>query len=250
MNTVLETIFFAGLGGVLPAVIWLWFWLKEDDEHPEPSKAIFFTFIFGIMAVPIALIAQLVTSVVFLQSKDIAEVMIINPSLATIIVIVWALIEEIVKFGAAYYGGLHKKTNDEPLDMIIYLITASLGFAALENAMFLFAPLLEGDTTTALITGNMRFLGATLVHVGSSAILGVFLALSYFYKKQIQNTYIIVGFVIATTLHAVFNLFIIRNQESLFSALLLIWLVIVIIILFFEKIKKIHLNKINNKDVW
>ncbi|MCB9806170.1 PrsW family intramembrane metalloprotease [Candidatus Nomurabacteria bacterium] len=246
MHSIFETILFAALGGILPAIIWLWFWLKEDSAHPEPSKYIFYTFIFGMIAVPAALIGQLVVNVIFLQENSIETFITTRPILGTIAILGWAFLEEFFKFIAAYHGGLKRFSNDEPVDMMIYLITAALGFAAVENTLFLIAPIVAGETTTALLTTNIRFVGATLVHVGSSAILGIFLAFSYFSLERIKKRYIITGFTAATVLHAIFNLFIIKNNELLFKALLVVWIVIIIIIPIFEKIKNIRLNKISN----
>ena len=36
--------------GLIPALVWLWFWLKEDI-HPEPAKMITLSFIGGMVAV-------------------------------------------------------------------------------------------------------------------------------------------------------------------------------------------------------
>ena len=40
-------IFLAMLGGVLPALLWLTFWLMEDRCEPEPKRYLLLTFIAG-----------------------------------------------------------------------------------------------------------------------------------------------------------------------------------------------------------
>ena len=50
-----QTILFALLGGVLPALLWLWFWLKEDKKRPEPRGLILLAFIAGMLTVPVVL---------------------------------------------------------------------------------------------------------------------------------------------------------------------------------------------------
>jgi RsiW-degrading membrane proteinase PrsW (M82 family) len=58
LNTVVEnSIFFAPFFGIIPALIWLWFWLKEDIHH-EPNKFIIFSFLCGMLAVLISLPLQ------------------------------------------------------------------------------------------------------------------------------------------------------------------------------------------------
>ena len=50
-----DIIFYALLGGILPALIWLAFWLREDYKHPEPRGLILRTFLLGMGAVILVL---------------------------------------------------------------------------------------------------------------------------------------------------------------------------------------------------
>ena len=87
-------IIFAISGGILPALIWLWFWLKED-LHPEPKKAISLTFFFGMLMVPAA----------FVLEKALMKLeLFFNPQIASISIFAifgWAFIEEYLKYFAA-----------------------------------------------------------------------------------------------------------------------------------------------------
>ena len=53
-----QVLFYAFFGGLLPAALWLWFWLKEDSVHPEPRGLIVVTFIAGMLAVAFVLPLQ------------------------------------------------------------------------------------------------------------------------------------------------------------------------------------------------
>src|SRR6185436_19260214 len=99
-------------------------------------------------------------------------------------------------------------------DWPIYLITAALGFAALENALFLVKPLAMGQNTVGLLTGQLRFLGSTLLHTVSSGILGIGLAISFYMKGFRRIWHITLGLILAIALHSVFNFFIIRNSGN------------------------------------
>ena len=44
----------AFLGGVTPALLWLWFWLKEDKLHPEPRGLLILSFMVGMLATALA----------------------------------------------------------------------------------------------------------------------------------------------------------------------------------------------------
>jgi RsiW-degrading membrane proteinase PrsW (M82 family) len=46
---------YALLSGILPALLWLWFWLKEDNLHPEPRSLLIGSFIAGMIVVVFAI---------------------------------------------------------------------------------------------------------------------------------------------------------------------------------------------------
>jgi RsiW-degrading membrane proteinase PrsW (M82 family) len=233
----LTSLFFAFFGGILPSIIWMIFWLKEDEKHPEPNKLILLTFLLGMASVPFALLVQVISNNLVLGNMDIDVAFRLKYPVAIATIVVWAATEELVKYFAAYFGGLSQKANDEPVDPIIYMITAALGFAALENTLFLLGPIFQGDGTTAFITGNMRFIGATLVHVASSAIIGIFISLSYYKNNYFKQRYLLSGFILSVALHSIFNSFIIRAGTFTMAGFALVWLSVVLIILMFETVK-------------
>lgn len=244
MTETISNIILASLGGVLPALVWLIFWLKEDAENPEPRKRIFITFILGMLGVPIALLLQIVFNEYIIHGASIENLISVDLLYGIGILFIWALIEEIIKLKSAYVGGLHERDADEAIDAPVYAITAALGFAALENVLFIFTTMVSEGATTALITGNMRFIGSTLLHVATSGTIGIFIAFSYFRTKRVKMSYLFFGLITATALHTLFNLFIILNENTPIFSFVGVWLLIVIIIILFEKIKSIHLNKI------
>src|SRR3990167_2482798 len=106
-----NTIFLSLLGGVLPALLWLWFWLKEDKLHPEPKKRLALVFLAGMCAVLLVLPVEK-----FIFS--------ITASISLITIVLWAAAEELLKYITAYISGLRQKEMDEPIDAVIYMITA------------------------------------------------------------------------------------------------------------------------------
>lgn len=222
-----SSIFWSFVGGIIPAVLWLLFWLREDKANPEPRRLVVNTFIAGMFAVIVAL---------FLEKA--VGVFVISGSILSIIL--WALIEESVKFIAAYAVALRTKENNEPIDAMIYLVTAALGFAALENAFFLLGPFGSGNITGGLITGNLRFIGSSLLHVIASGAIGIVFA--YTFCEMGWRRKIIVGFgvVLAVILHAFFNFFILNGDNNLFIIFGFVWVGVVLLILFFERVKRIN----------
>ncbi|MCI0533395.1 PrsW family intramembrane metalloprotease [bacterium] len=220
-------IVFAFAGGLLPALLWLWFWLKEDTLNPEPRGVIMRTFIAGMAAIPFAIFF---------------EKMAFDAGFGTtVLIFVWAAIEEIFKFAAVYIAALRSRFADEAVDWVIYPITAALGFAALENMLFLWGAIENGEAfSSVFLTGNLRFIGATLLHVVSSASLGIAFAFAYHKKKKIRFEYALIGISTAIILHTLFNLFIIeQSNDGLFLIFSFVWVVAVVILVLFEKIKKI-----------
>ncbi|NQV88205.1 MAG: PrsW family intramembrane metalloprotease [Parcubacteria group bacterium] len=225
-----QTFFLALLGGVLPAVLWLSFWLKED-EHPEPKGLIILTFFSGMIAVPLVLPFQKIIYQNFQHSQLITFVL-------------WACFEEVFKFIAAYVIVFKTKEMDEPIDAVIYMLTAALGFVALENAFFLISPLSQGNFIEGIVTGNLRFMGASLLHIISSTTIGIFIALSFYKKRVMKIEYLAIGMILAIILHTIFNLLIIDSTDTItFTIFAVVWIAVIVLLLFFEKIKKIIPNK-------
>lgn len=212
--------------GIVPALVWLWLWLKEDDKNPEPIGLLTLTFIVGMISVVVVIpLQQIVQSFIFNEDT---------------LVIAWAGLEELIKLGVVALVALKTTKADEPIDFVIYMVTGALGFAALENALFLLEPIYLKETTVSILTGNLRFLGATLLHAVSSGIVGISLALSFHKHWQHKRAHIIVGLLGATLLHSVFNFFIIKqgNDNSLIIFAFL-WVISIIISMMFERIRRL-----------
>ena len=217
----------AAAGGILPALAWLWFWRREDSAHPEPRRLIALAFLAGMVAVGVVIplekmVAPFITS-------------------TTLVFTVWSAMEEIIKYVMARLTVLHKFQDDEPIDSVIYMVTVALGFAAAENTLFLLSPL-SGDTVTqTILTGDLRFVGATLLHVLSSAVIGCALALSFYKKGSTRRWYALIGVILASSLHATFNFLILNTPEDhLLRTFGLVWLGLIVLLGMLEYIKRIH----------
>ena len=232
-----NTIFYALIGGVLPAVVWLMFWLREDSKHPESPYLITKTFLFGMLAVLLVLPLEKLVNDHF-------------PGMSPRAFFLWSLIEETFKFGVAYLIAIRTRDDDEPIDPIIYMITAALGFAALENALFIINPLLNNtilqkEIAGAFYAGSFRFIGATLLHVVSSATIGIGFALTFFKSKGIKILWVTLAFVVAVVFHTAFNIFIFRLDASgRFITFSTVWGAVAILLLFFERVKALRPNRI------
>ncbi|OGI56966.1 hypothetical protein A3B85_00505 [Candidatus Nomurabacteria bacterium RIFCSPHIGHO2_02_FULL_37_13] len=217
----------AFLGGIIPSLLWLWFWLKEDKKNPEPKGLLSIVFIVGMIAVVFVLpIQKFIQTHVGSNEWQLA---------------LWASSEEIIKYLAVAIVLYKTNHAEEPIDWPIYMITAALGFAALENALFLIKPLSLGATMVSLLTGQLRFLGSTLLHAVSSGIVGIAMGISLHMNGFKKKWHLLIGLISAVALHSIFNFFIMKNNGSDFlKVFAFLWVVTIIIMLLFEKIRRMN----------
>ncbi len=222
----------------LPPLVWLLFYLHED-RHPEPKHLVLLTFVAGILsaaaavAVELGLFGRPPVFSGFLH-RYLPELL----AAPGVVLAGVALVEEYVKYAAVKIAVLSRPEFDEPIDAMVYMVTAALGFAAIENVLFLVPAFKESFAIGFELTTN-RFLGANLLHALSSAIVGYALARHIF--SPWRKHAVAAGVFAASALHALFNYFII-TKDTIPSAILLLALLLVVmaIVVFvdFERLKK------------
>lgn len=208
--------------GLLPSIAWLIFYLSED-KHPEPKKTLFYAFVAGGVSTFIVLALQTITNKVAIGG-GIQE----HSPLSFFIL---GGLEEIFKFMAVYIVISKRPEFDEPIDAMIYMITAALGFAAVENV----AAAYTSSIPSILETTTLRFFGATLLHTLSSGLVGYYWAKSIL--KNNSKKILIFGIFFGTSLHAVFNYLIIKYEPVIVPTIFLI-IFALFILHNFEKLKK------------
>ncbi len=240
-----ERILLAFIGGIIPALLWLFFWLKEDECknqdtvaymcEPEPKPMLFLTFLTGMLIVPIAILSEKA----------------VYPFLSGIVLISsWSFIEEILKFFAYWFINGKSKFINEATDPAIYMLTAALGFAAAENALFLYQSLATGVTLDNVFVGQaLRFIGASLLHVGASGVVGIFIGLAFFRGKVFQALGFLIGLALATAIHAIFNnLVVFTNETDAIKVFSFVWVLGLGVIILFERLKE--LTPLNNDTTY
>jgi protease PrsW len=238
--------------GLIPGFAWLIFYLSEDP-HPEPKPLIVYTFIVGIVSGFFTIIIEELfnagTAAAGIPSLT-ALTQTIQASVAGIsattflqllfLLIGLAAIEEVMKFAAAYFAVGKSPVLIDPLDAMIYMIVAALGFATLENIgaitnVAAAAASGQGAIFVSVFeTVSLRFVGATLLHSLTSAIVGYHWALGI--KHQKVPHYIVSGFIFATILHASFN-YLILNYAPIGYSVLFLLVIGFFVLNDFEKLK-------------
>src|SRR3989344_2531343 len=175
--------------GLVPSLVWLYFYSRKDC-HPEPKNLLAQTFLMGIIVSPIAIILQFSFTQIASTIVEISRAVAQNSSYFFL----WAAaVEEAIKFYAVRMLILRNPEFDEPIDAMIYMITAGLGFAAMENILVMNGVFPDGTQAT-LATWALRFTGATLLHALSSGLLGYFLAMSWFFRDH-KRKLVVIGLI-------------------------------------------------------
>ncbi|NBV76714.1 PrsW family intramembrane metalloprotease [bacterium] len=227
MDFAFEPVIVALAGGFFPSLAWLWFWRREDREHPEPRYLIALAFLGGMLTVACVIPLQ----------KAVAPLI---PT-TTLLFTVWSAIEEVCKYLSARITVLWRRDDDEPIDPVIYMIATALGFAALENTLFLLSPLAGNSLRQTIITGDLRFVGATLLHVLSSSIIGCALGIAFYKSRVAQFWWLIAGILSAIAVHSTFNYLILNVPEAyLVRTFSVVWISLIVVFAVLEYIKRIH----------
>jgi RsiW-degrading membrane proteinase PrsW (M82 family) len=229
------------LGGVVPVFIWMVFWLREDEcyeftDHenkttlicePEPRSLIAITFLCGGASVILTLFLQKFTQP-FFSGTD--------------LIIVWATIEEVLKYGVFWILDAKSEFINEPADALVYLSVTALGFSAVENCLFLYQALEGGNVTSAIIGQNYRFLGASILHVLASGFIGICIGYTFFLGAISRKLATIFGIVGAIALHSAFNYLIIMDSRGGLQIPAIIWGIGVVFLLLIEGLRYLALQ--------
>lgn len=224
---ILQAFAFSFFGGIIPALVWLWFWIQEDKAHPEPKKNIFLACLAGFLSVIVALgLQKLVVALGFDPYHEQT-------------VIIFATIEELVKYYMVFLIALRLPICDEPIDEMVYMVAGAIGFAALENMLYILNPLLDGKIAESISTGNLRFIGPSLLHIVASGTIGYFAGLSFYSTKLKKMIYRITGITLACILHIGYNLYILDASSVQLFAFGGVWIAVIVLIVLFERIKEV-----------
>lgn len=154
------------LAALVPAFLLLRYFIKKD-KYPEPTRLLVNTFVLGcLIVIPVVLMALPLMGFVESQSDPFTRSILQAFALA-------AIPEEAMKFWVVWFYCARKSDFDEPMDGFVYGATASLGFAALENVLYVMTGGLEVAVARALTAVPAHaFFGAIMGYYVSQAIFG------------------------------------------------------------------------------
>lgn len=184
------------LGGsaVVPSLLLFWY-IYARDKRPEPHGLLLRTFILGaVICLPVVPSATWLES----QGADLAATGVWGSALVRAFLGA-AIPEEVFKFLILYGYVWRKPAFDEPLDGVVYGATASLGFATLENILYV--------GQSGLDVAVLRAVTAVPGHAFTGVIMGAFVGRAKLAPEGQRFGFLAAGLGWATLLHGAYDTF-------------------------------------------
>ena len=169
----------------IPSALWLWFFYRKDRWEPEPKRLVIRVFLLGALACgPVFLIER------YWQ---------LPPTVLHEFFLRVALTEELFKILPVVWLAIWHPELDEPMDGVVYAVSAALGFAAAENAVYA----LQAGNLLAIVRGFT----STILHVCLSGLVGYAIGMAR-HGRPYRTVAAVAAFCAAVVLHGTYNLFI------------------------------------------
>ncbi len=154
---------------IAPSVLIIIYILKFDRYRKEPVGLLIKLFVVGMITVIPAIIFESLITMVFGEPYTVEGIILYA-------VFGVALVEEGVKFCGAKWFSYRNKAYDELYDGIIYCVMVSLGFATVENILYV--------AQYGMQTAVLRALTAVPAHAVFAVLMGYFLSLGKFIDRS------------------------------------------------------------------
>ncbi len=177
------------VSAVAPSLLIVWY-IHKRDVYPEPGRVLWATFGLGVLTViPVIPIELVIASVV-----ELVDNYALKGCLDAFFVA--AIPEESFKLLVLLLYCYRHKEFDEPMDGVVYGVVASLGFATLENVLYV--------SSGGIGVAVMRALSSVPSHAAWGAVMGYFVGRAK-YAHTGKVSMIIKGFVFAVILHGLYD---------------------------------------------
>jgi len=199
-------LFLAGSLGFAPGLLWLWFLRRKDDLEPEPKRLLLAVFALGCGSAGLALWLR-----PWLEPWIPTTPQCLGYAVDAFAVT--AGVEELLKLAAFFAIAFWHREIDEPIDGIIYGSAAGLGFASVENALYL-------SLTDDVSVVAARAFTATLAHAACSGMLGFAVAMTRLHPERRQRHLVLGSLLLAVALHGSYDFFLLGDAPHAWVALL------------------------------
>jgi len=202
---------------LLPGALLLWFFYKKDAGDAEPKTTVLLAFIMGMIAIVPAIILEYALG----ATREVPRIY------ETFIAI--ALVEEGIKYVVVRYWAARQKEFSELYDGVVYAVAISLGFASIENILYV----IQGGVGIALI----RAFFTVPMHALGAVMIGYYVAAKK-YQVPGERGFLVKGLVVPIVLHGAFDYFLTADNPA--WALLLFPLMATYIIITRRLFAKVH----------
>lgn len=178
---------------IAPGIAICLFIYFKDKYNREPLGLLVFSFFLGILSILPAVIVQI------LLTKPVERFMgegIWYTAVFSYLVV--ALSEEGSKFLVLRIGPYRRKAFDDPFDGIIYSVVVSMGFATLENIMYV--------TSHGVGTGILRMFLSVPAHATFGVLMGYHAGLAKFIPAE-RRKYMLLALFWPVVFHGTFDFF-------------------------------------------
>lgn len=222
---------------ILPVIVMGYIIYKNDKVEKEPPKLLTKLFFGGIGAVAITLIVTVLIDFIFpifINSESLDLIMLIPYCFILV-----GLVEEGSKWIILKGLTWRNKEFNYIYDAIVYAVFVSLGFAALENIIYV----LNGGIATAITRTIFSIPGHTFFGVFMGYYYGLAKQAEINNNKKLEKRNLYLSIIVPTLLHGIFDYCLFSKQPSL----ILIYLVFVIFLYVkaFKRIKQLGNIKLN-----
>lgn len=202
---------------LLPVVILVYYIYHKDKKSPEPTGQLVKAFLWGILSVPLSLCISIPLGLIGVYPTEATNIL----GSVSAAFFEAAIPEEIAKFIMLWLLLRKNPYFDEKMDGIVYAVCVSLGFAALENIMYLFT-----NADSYLSVGIARAIFAVPGHFCFGILMGYYYSLAKFYPKAHKKNKALI-LVAPIIVHGLYDsiLFIINVTPAISGILLIVFLV-------------------------
>jgi len=211
------------LATILPSILIILFFVYSD-RFKEPRSEILKVFFYGILITIPAYFLNTYLDAFWYNNFRVSEGLISSFLTA-------APVEEGLKLSILYFFVYKMKDFNEPIDGIVYGVTASLGFATLENFYYIYL-LADYFETSSMSLAILRSFSAVPAHAVFGVFMGYFF-MKYTFIKRGDNLFF--AFAIPFVLHGCYNLFASSNFIVSLGLVLVSW---IIALRMFSRLKK------------
>ena len=184
---------------IAPSLI-LIYYFYNSDKYKEPINTIVKITFYGVLiCFPAIYGNQFASSIVGWETATFTGV---------------PIVEEGLKFLIFYQFVCRSKDYDEPMDAIVYAVCISLGFATLENIMYVY----NSGTSAAMYVAILRGLTAVPAHALFGLTMGLMFINYSFIKKNNYN--LLMCFIYPTMMHATYNFLV--GHTNLFLVIIIL----------------------------